>query len=80
MKTIVAIVSILALAGCDAQKAVADQCLRQDLFYKCLAALPAGPVATKYNDWSEVVSECKSAAYYMSVRRVDHIKPECAAF
>jgi hypothetical protein len=43
-----------------------DQKERQRIFKECMRALPAGPVSTHYNDWSEVVSECESAAYYQS--------------
>lgn len=56
-----------------------DQCLRQKLFVDCLSVLPAGPTATVYNDWAEVVSECGSKAYYHSLRAKAHIKPECRA-
>lgn len=45
-----------------------DQTLRADLFQKCLGALPAGPVSTHYNDWSEVVDSCENSAYYQSRR------------
>lgn len=72
---------LLALAGCqDASVpigSVPDQCLRREIFKECMAALPAGPVATKYNDWDDVVKECESAAYYQSRRSADTIKPEC---
>ncbi len=54
-----------------------DQCLRARLFEQCLKALPAGPEATKYNDWDEVVAACESAAYYQSLRAASTIKPEC---
>lgn len=64
---------ILGLAGC--QQAIPErwepnQELRAKLFQDCLKSLPAGPVATKYNDWSEVVDSCGSAAYYQSLRKV----------
>lgn len=73
-----------ALAGCiDAEPPVIgpqpDQCLRAELFRACMAALPAGPVATRYNDWDEVVEECESVAYYQSLRSVSQIRPECSA-
>lgn len=54
-----------------------DQCIRAELFKSCLAALPAGPQATKYNDWDEVVSACESAAYFQSLRKRETIKAEC---
>jgi hypothetical protein len=56
---------------------IMDQCLRREIFNECLKNLPGGPVATKYNDWDEVVSECRTAAYYMSKRKRAVVKPEC---
>lgn len=54
-----------------------DQCLRARLFEQCLKALPAGPQATKYNDWDEVVHQCELAAYRNSFRVMKTIKQEC---
>ena len=50
----------ILLAGCGgvAQYGVTDKKEQQVLFFKCMESLPAGPVATKYNDWAEVVDEC----------------------
>ena len=56
---------------------VVDQCLRREIFNECMKNLPAGPVATHYNDWDEVVKECHSSAYYMAKRRRAFVKPEC---
>jgi len=81
-----ALACAVALAGCDdRQQEVAkrteayDQCARAELFQACLAAVPAGPQATKYNDWDEVVSECGTQARTMSVRPVKAIKEGCRA-
>ena len=65
------------LGGCadhDPQKP--DQCMRRELFQQCMKALPAGPKATVYNDWDEVVAQCDSVAHYQSLRRKSQIKPE----
>jgi hypothetical protein len=43
-----------------------DKKVQQDLFFRCLKSLPAGPIASKYNDWDEVVSECGSQAFHMA--------------
>ena len=70
--------SLLLLAACSKDdKRVANQCLRRELFNECMKMLPAGPVATKYNDWDEVVAECGSQAYYMSHRKESTIPPGC---
>ena len=58
-------------------KASNDQCLRAKLFEQCLKSLPAGPQATKYNDWDEVVNQCEIAAYRHSFRKMRYIKEEC---
>lgn len=72
--------ALLVLAGCEKiaeQQSHPDQCLRRQLFEACLAKVPQGPQATHFNDWSEVVSECGSQAYYLSIRSVQQISKEC---
>lgn len=54
-----------------------DMCLQREIFNECMKNLPAGPVATKYNDWDEVVSECRHSAYYLAKRRRGVVKSEC---
>lgn len=80
MKYVIALLSV-ALVGCEQRKFIPpepDQCLRADLFQQCMQALPKGPERThNSNDWDEVVGECSRAAYYHSLRRIEHIKPEC---
>ena len=80
MKFAILIAAVL-LAGCSEEVTNGpDQCLRAELFKACMAVLPAGPLATKYNDWDEVVSQCGSTAYYQSQRKTIFIKPECRAY
>ena len=69
MKIIIAVLC-LGMVGCNKCEYVENQTKRQEIFFKCMKALPAGPQATKYNDWDEVVSECGSQAYYMSLEWV----------
>ena len=70
----------LLLAGCNQFTApTVDQCLRREIFTNCLTNLPAGPAATKYNDWDEVVSSCENVAYYQALRKKELIKLECRA-
>lgn len=56
------------LAGCDvvAEYGVTDKKAQQELFFKCMEKLPVGPVASHYNDWSEVVNECGTQARNMT--------------
>lgn len=56
---------------------VPDQCMRREIFEACLARVPKGPDSVQYNDWSEVVEECGSQAYYQALRKPERIKPEC---
>lgn len=81
--TLLAVIFTMGLvAGCEGtitEKAILDQCMRQKLFEKCMASLPAGPNETVYNDWAEVVDECHDVASYNSYRMKANIKPECRA-
>ncbi len=78
MKGVTIIAAVLCLAGCgEYASPEPDQCLRAELFKSCMASLPAGPVATMYNDWDEVVSTCGNVAYYQSLRRKESIAKEC---
>jgi hypothetical protein len=69
------------LAGCVPEAPpktwTIDQCTRAELFQACLRALPAGPTATKYNDWDEVIEQCADAARYQSIRKAGTVKSEC---
>lgn len=80
MKSLIIIGLVILLAGCE-QPAypVANQCIRAELFKQCMAILPVGPVATHYNDWSEVVSECGSEAARQSMRKAEAVPMECRA-
>lgn len=76
MLLIVASIFVAACKPID-QNRTHDQCLRATIFQQCMVALPAGPVATKYNDWDEVIAECGRQAQYLSVRNKSQVKPEC---
>lgn len=70
-------IAVIGLAGCSQFDMATDQCTRQVLFERCMAALPAGPQATTYNDWDEVVEACRSVAYNHSRKPAKLVKPEC---
>lgn len=67
---------VLVLAGCEHPRYELDQELRLTIFKECMSALPAGPISTKYNDWDEVVYECRQTATYMAQRCIEY----CPAF
>jgi hypothetical protein len=75
----------LVLVGCGDRPISApsyepDQCLRAQLFHQCLATVPKGPEATRYNDWDEVVSACESAAYHQSLRAIGTVPQQCSFY
>lgn len=82
MKSMLFIIASAAiLCGCEplpAPTTAIDQCMRHEIFKQCMNLLPAGPQATKYNDWDEVVAECDTTAYRQSERLIKYIKPECS--
>ena len=72
MRYATAMLMLSVLVGCHELKHPTpplDPELRQEIFFRCLEALPAGPVETQYSDWDEVVNECAQQAYYMSIKR-----------
>lgn len=82
VKLILSSVLLLLLTACEFGKPAMkqwgyDQCERAKLFNQCMTSLPAGPAATKYNDWSEVVDACQDATRSISARSWETIKPEC---
>jgi len=83
MRSLLILTAVLAASasiGCTEvaeMRSGPDQCLRPVLFQQCMAALPAGPVSTKYNDWDEVVDSCAQTAYHQSIRTLAQVKPEC---
>ena len=54
-----------------------DQCIARSAFVECLKSLPAGPQSTKYNDWDDVVEECRRTAFFLAKRKRSVVKPEC---
>lgn len=50
-----------------------DPAIRAQRFDACMKGLPAGPVSTHYNDWSEVVDSCEKAAHKQSLRMAKNV-------
>ncbi len=70
--------AVCCLSACDAPKYLeVDRCMQREMFRECMASLPVGPVRAHYNDWSEVVSECRDYALYSSYREARLITEEC---
>lgn len=74
-------VLLLGVTACEVpeERSFHDQCLRRELFRECmeLVAKTAGPEVTTFNDWDDVVGQCRDEASYASYRRREYIKPEC---
>ena len=81
MKILLSLFMLFILAACQPKQIldpnIPDQCLRRELFNECMKSLPSGPVATHYNDWDDVVSECRAYAWSVSVRLQSVVKKEC---
>lgn len=60
-------------AGFSEFQWLSDPVIRAERFDACMKALPAGPVSTHYNDWSEVVDSCESAANSQSKRLAKYV-------
>lgn len=71
MKAITLIIAVLFLSACEPpERWKVDKNLQKDLFFECMNSLPAGPNETVYNDWDEVVEECRYTAYLLAKRCV----------
>ena len=67
------VISLCTLMGfgiyaCDQSMPVhrTDYKAAEDLFLKRLETLPAGPVETKYNDWDEIIYECRQTSLILA--------------
>ncbi len=65
---------VLLATGCDREKWEMDKKIQEEVFFKYLKHLPAGPLAAKYNDWDEVVSECGVQARHIAYRCMKNCK------
>jgi hypothetical protein len=75
---VLAAMTCAALSGCGPDMdIIEDRCMYRQVFRECMAALPAGPVRTHYNDWGEVVESCDTAAHQQSWRARRNVPQEC---
>ena len=68
---------VFIIYGAEKTAPKPDQCVREKLFFQCLEKIPEGPRSTHYNDWSEVVNQCGSQAYNLSLKHPSKITGEC---
>ena len=61
------VLALIALSGCDMTTVKVDRKLQVKLFSDCLAQVPKGPERTVYNDWAEVIAECRGASHDMAL-------------
>lgn len=84
MKRLLASLAVLLLGGCvppppPPSSVILDQCKREVLFARCMAALPTGPASTVSNDWAEVVETCDDTARMQSYRQRRFVPLQCRA-
>ena len=70
MKCVIILLCCLVLTGCG--RHVTDKIVEQEAFYKCLDRLPKGPTTTVYNDWDEVLQQCRWFASGVATSYVRH--------
>ncbi len=69
MKYIIVLLLSVLLLGCDRLAppvTVFDISKQVELYKMCMETLPKGPDSTVYNDWAEVVEECRDFAFWGS--------------
>ena len=86
-KKLTLLTSLLLITSCEivdstkiVDRTMPDKCLQREIFKECMESLPAGPASTHYNDWDEVVSQCREVAFYHSLRIESTIKNECKGY
>ena len=67
MKLLIVAALALLVSGCSVTRHENDPALERVIFKECMASLPAGPASTVYNDWDEVVAECRTTAFRQSL-------------
>ena len=70
---------LMSLIGCGESKTVRDQCKHADLFLQCMSIIPKGPKSTVYNDWDDVIEQCRYFADSASRRKKSVVAEECKA-
>jgi hypothetical protein len=66
------------LAGCG-PSTITDQCLRKELFSKCMKLSPDDPGSAVYKSHEELVTYCANASLSRSSRPPEQVKPACSA-
>lgn len=58
-----------AMIKCEQSRPQPDLVLQREIFNECMRNLPEGPKSTVYNDWDEIISECRLTAYCLSLKK-----------
>ena len=66
------------LAGCG-PSTITDQCLRKELFSKCMELSPDDPGSAVYKSPEELLTYCANASLSRSSRPPEQVKPACSA-
>ncbi len=66
------------LAGCG-PSTITDQCLRKELFSKCMELSPDDPGSAVYKSHEELLTYCANASLSRSSRPPEQVKPACSA-
>ena len=80
MKQIAISFILMSLIGCVGRETVRDQCKYVDLFSQCMSMIPEGPKSTVYNDWDDVIEQCRYFADSASKRKKSVVAEECKAY
>lgn len=66
------------LAGCG-PTTITDQCLRKELFSKCMELSPDDPGSAVYKSHEELLTYCANASLSRSSKPPEQVKPACSA-
>jgi hypothetical protein len=69
---------LVLLAGCG-PSTITDQCLRKELFSKCMDVSPDDPGSAVYKSHEELLTYCANASLSRSSKPPEQVKPACSA-
>ena len=69
---------LVLLAGCG-PSTITDQCLRKELFSKCMDVSPDDPGSAVYKSHEELLTYCANASLSRSSKPPEQVKPAFSA-